>query len=350
MKFKTHAAIFSAIFSAMLFGICSPVSKILLQEIPPTLMAAFLYLGAGIGISLISFINHAKTKEQMEPRLTKKELPFVLVMIALDIAAVIFSMMGLTMTAAANASLLYNFEIVATSLIALFIFKESIGKRLWVAISLITVSSLILSIDGLSSFSFSPGSLFILLSCICWGFENNCTRMLSVKDPMEVVIIKGFGSGFGALLIALLLKEHAYNVGYIAAALLLGFFTYGLSIFFYICAQRELGAARTSAFYAIAPFIGVGLSFLLFRGRPTISFVFALFIMIAGAYFATHEKHEHLHMHAEITHEHRHSHTDGHHNHVHDEPVTGEHSHMHTHENQTHVHSHTPDIHHAHVH
>lgn len=350
MKTKTNTAIFSAILAAILFGISSPFSKILLTEIPPTLMAALLYLGAGIGISLISFIQHIKTKEQREARITKNDLPYVLGMIVLDIAAPILLMAGLTMTTAANASLLNNFEIVATSLIALFIFKESIGKRLWAAIALITVSSIILSIEDLSSFSFSIGSVFVLLACVCWGFENNCTRMLSVKNPMEIVIIKGFGSGFTSLLLALLLKEQAGSAAYTMGALLLGFFAYGLSIFLYVSAQRELGAARTSAYYAIAPFIGVGLSFVIFREMPTINFTLALLIMIAGTYFASSEKHKHLHMHTAVTHEHRHCHADSHHDHVHDEFLTSEHCHVHTHEKLTHVHPHTPDIHHAHSH
>ena len=350
MKSKRHIAISSAVLAALLFGISSPVSKILLIEIPPTLMAALLYLGAGLGMIFISLIKRVKSKEQKEAKITKKELPFVLGMILLDIAAPIFLMLGLTMTTAANASLLNNFEIVATSLIALLIFKETIGKRLWFAIALITLASAILSVEDLSSFSFSLGSVFVLLASISWGFENNFTRMLSIKNPMEVVIIKGFGSGFGSLFIAFLLNEQANSISYIIAALVLGFFAYGLSIFFYVSAQRELGAARTSAYYAIAPFIGVGLSFLIFREMPTISFVIALLIMIAGAYFASNEKHKHLHKHTATTHEHRHSHTDEHHNHTHEDSITGEHSHIHFHEDLTHIHTHTPDIHHNHEH
>ncbi len=350
MKSKTHAAVGSAILAAMLFGISAPVSKILLTRIPSALMAALLYLGAGLGISLVSLLMSFKKSGQNEAKITKKELPYVLGMIVLDIAAPVLLMTGLQMTSAANAALLNNFEIVATSLIALLIFRESIGKRLWISIFLITVSSILLTAEDLSGFSFSYGSVFVLLACICWGFENNCTRMLSIKNPMEIVIIKGFGSGLGSLLIAFLLHEHLADPGYIIAALVLGFFAYGLSIFFYVHAQRQLGAARTSAYYAIAPFVGVFLSFIVFRETPTLSFMAALLIMIAGTYFASAEKHRHAHVHAAITHEHRHSHTDGHHNHVHDTPVTGEHSHMHTHEELSHNHSHMPDIHHSHAH
>ena len=143
------------------------------------------------------------------------------------------------------------------------------------------------SVEDISSFSFSFGSIFVLLACVCWGLENNCTRMISNKDPLQIVVIKGFGSGIGSFVIALVLGEHFSNWGYIVCALLLGFVAYGLSIFFYIYAQRYLGAAKTSAYYALAPFIGAALSLLIFREIPTISFVAALLIMIAGTYLAS---------------------------------------------------------------
>lgn len=287
MKTKYNTAILWAILAAALYAISSPISKILLNKIPPVMMAALLYLGAGIGMFIIGLFRYKTGRLKKEMRLTKKEMPFIVGMVVLDIAAPIFLMIGLTMTTPANVSLLNNFEIVATSLIALFIFKEAISKRLWIAIGLITVASIILSVEDISSLTFSFGSLFVLLASICWGFENNCTRMLSVKDPLQVVVIKGFGSGLGSLLISFILKETSTNVVYIIAALLLGFVAYGLSIYLYVYAQRELGAAKTSAYYAIAPFIGVGLSFIISYDIPTVSFVIALLIMIVGTYLAS---------------------------------------------------------------
>jgi len=284
---KHNTAVIWAILAAALYAISSPVSKILLEKVPPTMMAGLLYLGAGIGMSIIGFFRYKTGKFKKEMRITKKEMPFTVSMVVLDILAPIFLMIGLTMTTPANVSLLNNFEIVATSLIALFIFKEAISKRLWLAIGLITISSIVLSVEDISSFSFSFGSIFVLLASVCWGFENNCTRMLSVKDPLQVVVIKGFGSGVGSLIISFILKETSTNVAYIFATLLLGFVAYGLSIYLYVYAQRELGAAKTSAYYAVAPFIGVGLSFVIFIQIPTISFVVALLVMIAGTYFAT---------------------------------------------------------------
>ena len=277
-----HRAILFAILAAALYAISSPVSKLLLKEVPPTFMASFLYLGAGIGMALVGLVRTVNGIESGEKRLTTKEIPYTVGMIVLDIAAPIFLMIGLTTATPENVSLLNNFEIVATSLIALLIFKEQITKRLWSAIILITLASMILSMENTNSFSFSIGSIFVLLACTCWGLENNFTRKLSIKDPLQVVVIKGFGSGTGSLLIALAIHERVSNWLYIFAALLLGFLAYGMSIFFYIYAQRYLGAAKTSAYYAIAPFIGAGLSLLIFRDVPTLTFLVALVIMIVG--------------------------------------------------------------------
>lgn len=287
VKSKHNIAVFQAVLAAALYAISSPVSKLLLVEIPPMMMAAFLYLGAGIGMSVIAFVRSKTQKERTESKLTKKELPFTVAMVVLDIAAPIFLMFGLSLTTAANASLLNNFEIVATAVIALFIFKEAISKRLWIAIVLITFSSILLTVEDTSSFSFSIGSIFVLLACVCWGFENNCTRKISAKDPLEIVIIKGLGSGLGSLVIALVVGEEIGNWVYIPAVLLLGFVAYGLSIFFYVYAQREIGAAKTSAYYAVAPFIGVVLSFIILGEKPNVTFAIALLIMIVGTYLAT---------------------------------------------------------------
>lgn len=287
IKSRHNIAVFQAILAAALYAISSPLSKLLLVEIPPMMMAAGLYLGAGMGMSVIAFVRSKTQKERTEAGLTKKELPYTVAMVALDIAAPIFLMFGLTLTTASNASLLNNFEIVATAVIALFVFKEVISRRLWFAIILITISSIILTIKDTSSFSFSIGSIFVLLACICWGFENNCTRKLSVKDPLEIVIIKGLGSGLGSLVIAWVVGEEIGSWVYIPVVLLLGFVAYGLSIFFYVYAQREIGAAKTSAYYAVAPFIGVVLSFIILGENPNITFAVALIIMIIGTYLAT---------------------------------------------------------------
>ena len=286
MERTQKKATFFALLAAVLYAVNAPVSKLLLRQVPATVMAALLYLGAGAGVFLMGAAQRAAGREKQERPLTRKELPYTVGMVVLDIAAPIFLMVGLTRTTAANASLLNNFEIVATSIIALVVFREAISKRLWLAIALVTASSLLLSFEDMSSLSFSWGSLFVLLACVCWGFENNCTRMLSSKDPMEIVVIKGFGSGLGSLVIALALGERLPGALLCLCALALGFVAYGLSIYFYIYAQRHLGAAKTSTYYAAAPFVGAGLSMVIFWEAPSGTYIAALVIMLAGTYFA----------------------------------------------------------------
>ena len=279
-----------AILAAALYSINAPFSKILLEFIPPTLMAGFLYVGAGIGIAFIALIRKIKNYETKELKLTKSELPYTIAMIILDIAAPICLLFGLNATTAANASLLNNFEIVATAIIALMVFKEKISPRLWFGIFFITLSCGILSFEDVSSLHFSYGSLFVLLSAICWGFENNCTRKISSKDPLQIVLLKGIFSGIGSLIIGLYMGERTASLWSIFAVLCIGFIAYGLSIYFYVYAQRLLGAARTSAYYAVAPFIATILSLIILREIPDITYYFALVLMIIGAWLSSQDK------------------------------------------------------------
>ncbi len=274
-------AIIYALTAAVFYAFNVPMSKLLLQHVGETTMAALLYLGAGIGIGLLSLINRRESRRS--ERLSKKDLPFVTGMIVLDIAAPICLMIGINYGSSSSASLLGNFEIVATTIIALFIFKEAVSKKLWLAIFLITASSIILSFDGTSEFSLSYGSLFVLLATVFWGFENNCTRNISSKSTYEIVVLKGIFSGLGALVIAFIKRETMPGIEYIAATLILGFVAYGLSIFFYVRAQSVIGASKTSAYYAVAPFIGVLLSFLILSEEISWTYFVALGIMILGS-------------------------------------------------------------------
>lgn len=282
MKKTIGTGIFLAILAAALYAINSPLSKILLEYMPPTLMAGFLYVGAGLGMGIIALARRAGKVEKSESALTRSELPYTVAMVVLDIAAPICLLIGLSSTTAANASLLNNFEIVATAIIALMVFKERISKRLWMGILFVTLSCAVLSFEDIASLRFSVGSLFIILACICWGFENNCTRKISSKDPLQIVLIKGIFSGLGSIVIGLCIGERIAALWSIFAVLAVGFVAYGLSIFFYVYAQRSLGAARTSAYYAIAPFIGTLLSLVIFRQLPPYTYFIALALMVLG--------------------------------------------------------------------
>lgn len=318
-----NIATFFAILAAALYAINIPLSKALLQFVQPMMMAAFLYLGAGVGL----FFYGTLIKETGE-KLTKAELPYTIGMIVLDITAPILLMLGLQHTGSANASLLNNFEIVATSLIAFFAFREKLSKRLVAAIALVTVASIILSFEGFCCFHPNIGSLLVLGAACCWGLENNCTRMLSNKSSVQVTTIKGIFSGLGSLIVALIVRERVPGIVWGLAVMVLGFVAYGLSINFYIKAQKDLGAAKTSAYYSVAPFFGVLFSVLLLQERPGIQFYIGLSIMIGATVLMVKDTISLQH-----THEHSHSHT---HEHAHGDLIhSHEHCHIHSH---THIH------------
>ena len=327
------AAILCAVGAAVCYALNVPVSKLLLARVGPRFMAALLYLGAGVGVGAMKLIGG---RHEKAGKLTRKDLPYTLGMIALDIAAPILLMLGIRAGSSANAALLGNFEIVATTLIALLVFHEAVSRRLWLAIALVAVASAMLSFEGADSLHFSRGSLLVLGATACWGLENNCTKMLSDKSTYEIVILKGVFSGGGALLIALAAGEAPPSAGDAALAMLLGFVAYGLSIFMYIQAQRALGAAKTSAYYAIAPFVGAFLAFALVGEALTSMYVGALAVMAAGTALVVADtfarRHSHVHVHTIVhthdgsthTHEIRHAHD-------HDHYVTdGRHAHRHT--------------------
>jgi len=312
MNSKSIATVY-AILAAALYAINVPLSKVLLNYVDPTMMASFLYLGAGIGLFLFGIVEKLIGKGGKKEPLTKKELPYTIAMVILDIVAPILLMLGIARTNSANVSLLNNFEIVATSIIALVVFKEVISKKLWFAIFLVTIASIVLTFEGQGSFVFNRGSLFVLGACLCWGFENNCTKMISNKSSVEIVVIKGTFSGLGSLIVALLLGESIPAVKWLFCVLILGFVAYGLSINFYIMAQKDLGAAKTSAYYSVSPFFGVAFSMILLKERPSLQFFVALIIMIFSTILMVKDtielQHTHEHRHGDLVHTHLHTHS-----------------------------------------
>lgn len=271
-----------ALLAAVLYAVNVPFSKLLLGQVGSLTLAGLLYLGAGAGMALLSLFHRDDA-----PRLGREDLAPTLGMILLDIAAPILLMLGLRGGEAASASLLGNFEIVATALFALLLFRERVSRTLWAALGCITLSCGVLSFQGAESLRFSAASLLVLGAACCWGLENNCTRRLSSKSAREIVILKGFFSGGGSLCLARLAGESLPPLGVTLRAMGLGFVSYGLSIFFYVRAQRELGAARTSAYYSVNPFVGSLLALLLLREGLGPGYFAALPVMLLGVGLAT---------------------------------------------------------------
>lgn len=344
MKAKSSSTIF-AILAAALYALSAPVGKVLLGHAGAAMMAAFLYLGAGLGLALWGRI----VPDREASPITRQDLPYILGMILLDIAAPILLMLGLQRTGSANASLLNNFEIVATSLIAWLLFREKLSRRLSLAIVLVTFASIVLGYEGSESLRFGAGSALVLAAACCWGLENNCTRMLSRCSSVQITTIKGIFSGLGSLIVAFCAGESLPGLRWIPAILLLGFVAYGLSINFYIKAQKELGAAKTSAWYSIAPFLGVVFGIVLLGERPDGRFFLGLGLMVLATLLMVFDTislqhtHEHAHTHC---HEHRH----GDQLHTHEHTHIHAHTHVHGADEATHDHQHTVIENHDHLH
>ncbi len=298
-KSKKYIAITYAILAALFYGFGAPLSKLLLQHVSPYMMSSLLYFGAGIGMLLIILFNKKQREVPITMSFGKKDIKYIVLMILLDIIAPILLMLGLLRTTASTASLLNNFEIVFTAIIAMIFFKEVIGRKMWISIVLILVSGVLLTFEDFTGLHISIGALLVLRASLSWGLENNCTRMLSQGNPLYVVILKGFGSGLGSFIIAISLNQISTVWYYVILALLLGFFSYGMSLYYYISAQRHLGAARTSAYYAIAPFAGSIFSFIVLGETLSLVFAIAFIIMTFGTGLAIKENNAHTHEYTE---------------------------------------------------
>ncbi len=344
-----------AILAAIFFGISTPLVKLLLGDVDPVILAGLLYLGAGLGM-LVFRVIRSGAKKQMTFEASLKRADFWWLagaIVAGGVLGPIAQMIGINNSPAATASLLLNFEAAATSLIAFLFFREHIGRRVWLGLFIITIASILLSLDLSSGWGFSAGSLLLLAACLFWGVDNNFTNRISAKDPGTIVMLKGLIAGSFSIALALMLGKPLPSWQIVLFGLLLGAVSYGVSVMLFVYSLRGLGAARTSAIFSTAPFIGVTLSLIIFGINIAWTFYCALALMLSGVWLLVGEKHAHAHAHKAITHDHRHRHDDDHHDHEHDEAharADQSHSHVHAHEHQVHTHSHSPDIHHQHEH
>jgi drug/metabolite transporter (DMT)-like permease len=347
MRSSTLPSILQALLAAIFFGASAPIAKLLLGDITPIYLAAFLYLGSGTGISLIKLIQTISSKEA-EAGIRPPDIKWLAgAIISGGIMAPIILMISLQNTPASTASLLLNFEGVGTTVIALLFFKEAISSRAWTAIIVITLASVFLSTNFGNGWGMSLGALGIAFACVLWGVDNNLTRNISGKDPLAIVAWKGLVAGTFSFLLAFFLGNQPPSLRTIFYTLILGFVSYGLSTMLFIRSMRGLGAARTSALYGTAPLAGVLLSIFIFREFPSFFFVIAAVLMIGGALLLINEHHEHTHIHTAMIHEHSHGHNDPAHGH---DDSKGVHSHEHEHPAEEHEHDHMPDIHHRHGH
>jgi drug/metabolite transporter (DMT)-like permease len=341
-----------ALLAAALFGASTPLAKILLGQTQPILLAALLYLGSGVGLTVWLIVRRALTsKASHEARLRRKDLPWLgVAIVSGGIIGPVLLLIGLRITPASSASLLLNLEGVFTATLAWFVFKENFDRRIALGMVAIIAGGLILSWAGKPEVGIPWGPAAIAGACLAWAIDNNLTRNISVGDPVQVAAAKGLVAGTVNLMIALSVGLALPRVIALSEAALLGFLSYGVSLVLFVLALRQIGAARTGAYFSAAPFVGALLAIIFLKDNITIAFAVAAALMIAGIWLHLTEKHEHEHVHELMEHDHRHSH-DEHHQH-HDDPelLAQTHSHLHRHEKLRHSHPHYPDIHHRHEH
>lgn len=340
-----------ALASAALFGASTPVAKLFLAETDPWLMAALLYLGSGIGLSLCLIVWRVSGRRTEQAPLRLRDLPLLaLVVLAGGVAGPLLLMLGLAGMEAAPASLLLNLESLGTLSIAWIVFRENVDVRLMIGAAAILAGAVLLSWDG-SSVGLGTGALFVASACLAWAIDNNLTRKLSSADPVQIALIKGLAAGMTNLALALVRGAALPDLGSIAAIGAVGFLGYGVSLVLFILALRHLGTARTGAYFALAPFIGAVIAIPLLGETVNWQLAAAGLLMAAGLWLHLMERHEHSHAHDVLAHEHVHVH-DSHHQHVHPSgaPAGEPHSHSHRHDRLVHSHPHYPDLHHRHTH
>ena len=338
-----------AIGAAVLFGASTPFAKILLGKTEPILLAGLLYLGSGGGL-LIWWLFSRRLISRHEAGLKLNDLRWLAgAILSGGIVGPVLLLIGLRYTPASSASLLLNLEGVLTALLAWFVFKENFDRRIAFGMAAITAGGLLLSWAGRPELGVPWGAVAIAGACFAWAIDNNLTRKVSAKDPVQIAAAKGLVAGVVNLSIAFALGNARPGAITIASATIVGFIGYGVSLTLFVLALRQIGTARTGAYFSLAPFVGAAISIVLLHDSLTLYFLIAAVLMGIGVWLHLTERHEHEHKHEALEHEHMHVH-DEHHQHEHDSAVsmTEPHSHPHVHDELVHSHHHYPDIHHRH--
>ena len=292
-----RTAFLYALITAILIGGSAPFTKLLISGAEPLALAALISLGSGAG-ALFFFLAGIATKNrwsQGEVPPGKGDISWIIgVTIFGGVLAPVTLIFSLAGTPAATASLLLNFEAVATTLIAAAIFGEWVSRRVWVALGLITAACILLTYDRAAGFWLSLPALGILLTCLFWALDNNMGHRLSAKDPLMVISIKGLGASIITFLFALVAGQQLPEVVTMIAAMTVGFFCYGgLTSVFFLLALRGIGAARAGSLLAVSPFFSVLFSLALFAEMPAAVFYVALPVMVIGAWLLVSERHSH---------------------------------------------------------
>ncbi len=343
---------FYALTAALLFGLSTPLSKIFSRELNVFTLAGLLYLGSGIGLFLVSLGQRTHPIKELRKLLLGKKIKMLCSILTGGILAPLALVQGIKTGTSFEVSALLNFEAVASTLIAWFIFKEHVDRHVWFGKMIIIVGALVLIFQPESHFNLTVSSIWILAACVLWGIDNNLTRDVDELTPSTLAGTKGFVAGITNLSLGIYITGIPENNFATIMIMIVGFFSYGLSLVLFIKSLRLIGTSRTASYFAAGPFFGVFISVIFLKEVPLTSHWVAAFIILLGTFVLFKEKHQHEHTHELLTHSHKHLH-DEHHQHHHpdlDISSDSEHEHEHTHEVMTHTHAHYPDIHHRHSH
>jgi drug/metabolite transporter (DMT)-like permease len=347
-----RAGIAAALVAAVLFGLSTPLAKGLLSGVSPQVLAGLLYLGSGLGLGLLWLLRRAPPRPRREAPLTRADIPWLAGAIAAGgVAAPVLLMAGLVLTPASTASLLLNLEGVFTALLAWIVFRENVDRRIFLGMAAIVAGGALLSWAAGLTLAGVRGPLLVVAACLAWAIDNNLTQRVSAGDPVEVAGLKGLVAGAVNLTLGLLLHGALPGTVRLAGALVVGLMGYGVSLVLYVLAMRDLGTARTGAYFSLAPFVGALAGLALFREPVTPFFLLAALLMALGLWLHLTERHAHAHAHEPLSHTHRHVHGEHHrHDHSPGDPAGEPHVHEHVHQRLVHRHPHYPDIHHRHRH
>jgi drug/metabolite transporter (DMT)-like permease len=340
----------ASLAAALLFGAGTPLAKWLLAQASPWMLAALLYLGSGAGLALLRAMRRVPAAP-----LARGEVKWLAgAVFAGGMVGPVLLMLGLSAMRAAPASLLLNAEAVFTSLLAWFVFKENVDRRVALGMLAIVAGGLVLAWPGHVDWPGWVPALCVIGACLAWAIDNNLTRKVALADASWIAMTKGLVAGTTNLVLALALGAAWPAWPVVLAAAAVGFASYGASLALFVVALRELGTARTGAYFSVAPFFGAVLAVVLLGEPATWPLLAAGALMAVGVALHLSERHEHRHAHRpmEHTHEHRHSEDDPHHDHAHEAPVAPgtPHTHPHRHQPLVHSHPHFPEAHHRHEH
>lgn len=342
-----------ALSAAILFGASTPFSKVLLGSIEPVGLAGLLYLGSGVGLTVLWWLRlRFKRGNTRDPNIRQADIPWLAgAIVSGGIVGPVLLMIGLVITPASSASLLLNLEGVFTALIAWFVFKENVDRRIAFGMAVIAIGGLFLSWSGRPEMGEIWGTTAVAGACLAWAIDNNLTRKVSAGDPVQVAATKGLVAGLVNLTIAVATGTRLPGWPTILMVALIGLVSYGISLALFVLALRHIGTARTGAYFSTAPFVGAAISIVFFGDGFTVPFAVAAILMGVGVWLHLTERHLHEHSHYALEHEHMHIH-DEHHQHAHSEAALSvePHNHAHRHDEVLHSHSHYPDLHHRHEH